>query len=214
MEVQEYKSDECRHGNKVYRLVNNPDSNSTDSCSMCDRSDACPRDSHDYTLLCAKADISQYWKEIEIKKKPTGYKIESTFDTELNNQKHIKSYTSPEYVIGKQEVIRDSNQDQGRKFDQEKPRYDLLPPYALEEVVKVLTFGATKYSDENWRKVPEGRRRYFAAAQRHQWQHKRGELVDKDSNCYHLACAITNLMFILEKELLNEKDQLEIKDNK
>ena len=94
----------------------------------------------------------------------------------------------------------------GTKYDKEKARYDLIPPDALEEFVKVLTFGARKYAPDNWRKVPDGRRRYFAAAQRHIWAYKRGEQIDEESGCHHLACAITDLMFILEKEMLNEKD--------
>lgn len=94
----------------------------------------------------------------------------------------------------------------GTKYDQEKSRYDLIPPAALEEFVKVLTFGARKYAPDNWRKVPDGRRRYFAAAQRHIWAYKRGEKIDQESGCHHLACAITDLMFILEKEMLNEED--------
>ncbi len=37
----------------------------------------------------------------------------------------------------------------GRKFDGGKLEYGLLPPFALEETVKVLTFGAQKYEPEN-----------------------------------------------------------------
>ena len=43
----------------------------------------------------------------------------------------------------------------GRKFDGGKPQYGLLPPLALEETVKVLTFGAQKYEPDNWKHVPE-----------------------------------------------------------
>ena len=89
----------------------------------------------------------------------------------------------------------------GTKYDSDKPRYDLLPAYALDEVAKVLTFGATKYEPDNWRKVPNGMQRYFASSQRHEWQWKRGEKFDKDSKCHHLACAITGLMFMLELEM-------------
>ena len=35
----------------------------------------------------------------------------------------------------------------GKKKDQGKPRYSLVPINAEEEFVKVLTFGADKYSD-------------------------------------------------------------------
>ena len=36
-----------------------------------------------------------------------------------------------------------------QKFDDAKPRYDLIPPKILDEVAQVLTFGAQKYDDEN-----------------------------------------------------------------
>lgn len=55
----------------------------------------------------------------------------------------------------------------GNKFDSEKPRMDLIPPYMEEEVAMVLAFGAQKYDAENWRKVNDLRSRYLAAAQRH-----------------------------------------------
>ena len=46
-----------------------------------------------------------------------------------------------------------TNTDHGRKDDDGKLRYDLIPPLALEEVVRVLTFGAEKYGPNNWRAV-------------------------------------------------------------
>lgn len=42
---------------------------------------------------------------------------------------------------------------QGNKFDNGKLRYDLLPFASIDEVVKVLTFGAEKYVDNNWQLV-------------------------------------------------------------
>lgn len=89
----------------------------------------------------------------------------------------------------------------GRKFDQGKPRYSLLPSKALREVVRVLTFGSTKYEDFNWKHVDNFRDRYFSAGQRHQWDWMEGIILDDENKCHHLASAITNLMFILEMEL-------------
>jgi len=94
-----------------------------------------------------------------------------------------------------------ANPNVGRKYDSGKPRYSLLPTKALEEVVKVLTFGSQKYEDFNWMKVPNANDRYFSAAQRHMWQWKDGETHDSESKLHHLASSITNLMFILELEL-------------
>lgn len=88
----------------------------------------------------------------------------------------------------------------GRKFDADKPRYDLVPPQALEEVAKVLTFGAQKYDDDNWKKVPGLRRRYFAAGMRHLWAWFKGERTDEETGLSHLAHAICCFMFMLELE--------------
>lgn len=93
----------------------------------------------------------------------------------------------------------------GRKFDQDKPRYSLIPSLALEEVVHVLTYGSQKYEDFNWKYVDNAEDRYFSAANRHLWQWKRGEKLDAETKRNHLASVITNLMFILELEL--EKTQ-------
>jgi hypothetical protein len=98
--------------------------------------------------------------------------------------------------------------DTGRKDDLGKTRYDLVPPLALEEFAKVLTFGAEKYAADNWRSVPGAADRYFAAAQRHIWAYKRGEKLDNESGLAHLAHAICCLVFLLEVDLEgNEKGQ-------
>ena len=99
--------------------------------------------------------------------------------------------------------------EQGRKFDGGKLRYDLIPVLALEETAKVVTKGAEKYDDKNWKLVPEGRRRYLAAAMRHIQQWRKGEIYDEEMGTHHIANAISNLMFILEKELQGWKDSSE-----
>ena len=43
----------------------------------------------------------------------------------------------------------------GIKYDGEKPKMHLLPPKAIVEISKVLTFGAAKYDAENWRKLDD-----------------------------------------------------------
>lgn len=106
-------------------------------------------------------------------------------------------------------------ENKGKKYDSGKPMYNLLPADALEEVVKVLTVGAIRYNEpvdqENWRLVSNPQSRYFAAAQRHQWADQRGEFIDKSTetsvgtDCYHLACAITSLMFKLQLRIEEAK---------
>jgi len=89
----------------------------------------------------------------------------------------------------------------GMKYDGDKPRYDLEQVKATEEVIKVLTFGASKYADDNWRLVDKARSRYLAAARRHMAAFSLNESRDPESGLHHLAHAICCLNFILELEL-------------
>jgi len=99
----------------------------------------------------------------------------------------------------------------GRKFDGGKLEYGLLPPLALEEVVKVLTFGAQKYDRDNWQKVPDSKRRYFDALQRHVWAWKRGEQFDTESGIHHLAHAMCCLMFLYEHDIMYSLNNGDVK---
>lgn len=88
----------------------------------------------------------------------------------------------------------------GRKYDSGKPEFSLLPPWALESVAKVLTFGAEKYDIDNWKHVSNGEYRYRNAALRHINDYVKGEKTDPESGCNHLAHAICCLMFILDAD--------------
>lgn len=96
---------------------------------------------------------------------------------------------------------------EGQKFDEEKPDYFLLPPHALHEVVKVLTFGAKKYAPNNWKFVKNGDQRYFSAAMRHLWAVARGETHDPETGCHHYAHAICCVMFALDNTINQTKQQ-------
>lgn len=86
--------------------------------------------------------------------------------------------------------------EEGKKFDEGKPRYDLLAPELLEEVSKVLAFGAQKYGDRNWEKGMDWHRP-FGALMRHSWAWWKGEELDQESGLSHLSHAACNLMFLL-----------------
>ena len=100
----------------------------------------------------------------------------------------------------------------GRKFDGGKSEYGLLPPFALEETVKALTFGAQKYERGNWIKVPDSKRRYFDAMERHIWAWKRGEQMDPESGLHHLAHAMCCLMFLYEHDIIYSVNNDEVKN--
>lgn len=88
----------------------------------------------------------------------------------------------------------------GRKDDAGKPRWSLIPDRGLEEVVKVLTYGARKYGDDNWREVEDGPRRYYDAAMRHLMAYRQGHWTDDESGLPHLAHAVASLLFIMALE--------------
>lgn len=85
----------------------------------------------------------------------------------------------------------------GVKYDSEKPRWSLLPWEQVKQIVNVLTFGAKKYADDNWQKVPQSRDRYFSALMRHITSWKSGERIDSESGLSHLAHAGCCLLFLM-----------------
>jgi hypothetical protein len=94
----------------------------------------------------------------------------------------------------------------GRKFDGDKLQYGLLPPLALKAMVEILTFGAKKYEPDNWKHVPDSKRRYFDAMQRHLWAWKEGEQNDPESGKNHLAHALCCLTFLYEHDIMYSVD--------
>ena len=89
---------------------------------------------------------------------------------------------------------------EGKKFDTGKLRYDLIPLEALEGLADILTFGAQKYSENNWKDVERAEDRYYAALLRHLFASRKGEKSDPESGKSHLHHAITNLAFLIWKE--------------
>jgi hypothetical protein len=85
----------------------------------------------------------------------------------------------------------------GRKDDAGKARWDLVPWRAMADVVDVLTYGAVKYGDDNWRHISSPRERYFAAAMRHILAHYTGRAIDEETGRPSLAHAVCCLLFLL-----------------
>ena len=89
--------------------------------------------------------------------------------------------------------------ESGQKLDAGKPPMDLLDRYAMEQIARVLAFGADKYSAHNWR----GGIRYsrlIAAALRHLHAFNDGEDKDQETGLSHIAHAGCCIMFLLWME--------------
>lgn len=84
----------------------------------------------------------------------------------------------------------------GAKNDEGKLRYDLVPPDALEEVVRVYTHGAHKYGDQNYR-AGLNWSRVYAAMLRHLEAWRKGEEVDPEG-FLHLAAVAWGSLTLME----------------
>ena len=89
--------------------------------------------------------------------------------------------------------------EQGKKFDTDKNRLELVPPELIEAVGQILTHGAEKYASYNWCKgLDYGR--VYGALQRHLQAFWKGENLDPESGLSHLHHAACNLAFLITYE--------------
>lgn len=97
---------------------------------------------------------------------------------------------------------------EGVKFDNGKLPYELLAPELLEEVARVLQFGAEKYSARNW-ELGMAWSRPFGALMRHMWAWWGGQTNDPETGYSHVAHAACCIMFLLayEKRWIGEDDR-------
>lgn len=85
----------------------------------------------------------------------------------------------------------------GQKFDSGKLRWSLIPVGVMDDYIKVLEFGAAKYSENNWQHVPNANIRYYDALMRHMEHWRRGGDVDEESGMSHLAHAMCCVSFLM-----------------
>jgi len=73
---------------------------------------------------------------------------------------------------------------------------DLIDGEALEELARVLDFGARKYAENNWRKGLK-LSRLLAASMRHLVAIMRGETYDQETGLQHAAHLMCCAMFLI-----------------
>ena len=81
----------------------------------------------------------------------------------------------------------------------------------MEDVVRVLTHGAKKYSPFNWQHIDNFIDRYFSACMRHLSARVQGEIYDTETRLPHTAHAICCLLFIGWYDALHQKVEKEHK---
>jgi hypothetical protein len=126
----------------------------------------------------------------------TNYVHGQVFPTEL--QKHHLEYwkSVPDDYFGIPEVcVVGPPLDIGLKYDEGKPRMDLLDAEFLEDMGMVLKYGAQKYAPHNWRKGLAVSRT-IAAIYRHLGAISKGEDIDPESGLRHTAHLGVNCQFL------------------
>lgn len=83
------------------------------------------------------------------------------------------------------------------RFNSGKLRYDLLEPYAIQELVRVFTKGAEKYDDWNWLKGGMKTSTMLASLKRHIAAFEMGEDIDSETGVHHMAHAAWNALGIV-----------------
>lgn len=97
---------------------------------------------------------------------------------------------------------------QADRYNKGKPKYSFLDLNSFEDCVKVLEFGAEKYSRDNWKKgfpvfeILDSMLRHISAIQR-------GEFIDPESGLPHHGHISCNAMF-LEHTIKNHPDLIDI----
>lgn len=100
--------------------------------------------------------------------------------------------------------------DVGQKDNKGKLQWRLLPLDAIEEILRVLMFGAYEtprsdgskgYGPNNWEFVPDWSEVYYDAVMRHMAAYRKGERRDPVSKLHTLAHAGCGMLFLLAKEL-------------
>ncbi len=92
----------------------------------------------------------------------------------------------------------------GLKFDQEKPRLELISAIATYKKAEVMTIGAVKYGVDNWRQGLSWLR-VLGALLRHTFAYLAGETYDQETGKSHMAHAACCCDFLLEYEETHKK---------
>ena len=81
------------------------------------------------------------------------------------------------------------------RYNEGKPQWSLVDFESLEDLVRVLEFGANKYSPNNWKKGLDNTK-IIDSMLRHVFAYLRGEDKDPESELSHIGHIMCNAMFL------------------
>ena len=92
-------------------------------------------------------------------------------------------------------TVPQTNPDQAIRYNSGKLKWSLVDFDSLKDMVRVLMFGAEKYSPDNWKKgLPT--KEVCESLLRHTFAYLEGEDNDPESNLSHLGHIMCNTMFL------------------
>ena len=104
------------------------------------------------------------------------------------------------------DMEQENNESKKNDRLDDKLRWELLPLEDIEDIVKVYTAGAKKYGPDTWQELPDGIRRYKAALLRHLVEYDKGNKIDEETGCHHLAAVAWNAIAMLHIAKQNMKN--------
>jgi len=93
--------------------------------------------------------------------------------------------------------MKENKETRADRYNKDKIRMDLIPPFVIDQYAKVMSKGAVKYSERNWEKgMPWNE--VIASAMRHFFAFMNGEDFDKETGLLHVSHAMWNMAALVE----------------
>lgn len=163
-------------------------------------------DDNTKNILYPKGSIFRILKDDVISSKfkiTKGAIVEAVSDIEVNDE-YAEVCCNGETFVTETDIMgiipaEDPRKNKSVKNDiiDDKLRWDLLPMEEIEDIVRVYHAGAKKYGPNTWQNLDNGINRYRAASQRHMMEYLRGNKIDEETGCYHLAQCAWNIIAML-----------------
>jgi len=99
------------------------------------------------------------------------------------------------HIFGDTSMLEAAVREHAQRFNDDKPQWSLVDFESFEDMVKVLEFGAKKYSANNWKKGLEINK-LCESMLRHVFAFMNGETNDPESGLPHIGHIQCNTMFI------------------
>jgi hypothetical protein len=97
---------------------------------------------------------------------------------------------NPDTVVLAKKVVADG---EGLRYNEGKPRFDLMPPEALIALADHYRKGSEKYADRNWERGMDWGK-CFASMERHAWAWASGEDYDAETESHHMIAVAWNAL--------------------